>query len=394
MAIPRSSADYYRRQQRILAALLLAIRRTWRRMDPQARWSEQYVEDGIGAQLTMLVTAAQVAAARDADLYIAAVLRELDLVPSAAPGVVIPKSLAGVTGAGLPVDSLLALAVPNAGRRFTELATASPASEPIERPDWVSDGLWESLERERNSRFESDIARNRESAARLALEGSGRWLEMAGATAVIDIARAAESAATTSYPQVTGYVRMLNPPSCSRCAVLAGRFYRWNTGFERHPRCDCRHIPSSEAIAGDMTVSPGGYFDSLPSAADLNERYPDLSVAMRREAGIYSQEDIFTKAGARAIRDGADMTQVVNARRGMQKAQVFGKDALITTEGTTRRGMAYRSLQRGDRTSDVLAPGERYRRTRSPRLMPESIYEHATSRDDAIRLLRAHGYIN
>lgn len=342
-------------------------------MDPQARWEQQYAEDGIGAQLTMLVAAAQVAAARDADLYIAAVLRELDLVPSAAPGVVIPKSLAGVTGAGLPVDSLLALAVPNAGRRFTELVTASPASDPIERPEWVSDGLWESLERERTSRFKSDIARNRESAARLALEGSGRWLEMAAATAVIDIARAAESAATTTYPQVTGYVRMLNPPSCSRCAVLAGRFYRWSTGFERHPRCDCRHIPASEAIAGDMTVSPGGYFDSLDAK---------------------QQDQIFTKAGAQAIRDGADMTQVVNARRGMQKAQVFGKDVLITTEGTTRRGAAYRALQRGDRSSDVLLPGQRYRRTRSPRLMPESIYEIANGdRDEAIRLLRAHGYI-
>lgn len=377
MAIPRSSADYYRRQQRILAALLLAIRQTWSRMDPGANWQRQY-EGSVGAQLTMLVTTAQVAAARDADLYVAAVLRELDLAQDAAPGVVVPRALAGVAGDGRPVDSLLALAVPNAGRRFNALSDVSTAADPIERPDWASDALWDSLERERTSRLASDVARNREAAAAMALAGAGRWLETAAATSVIDIARAAESAAIATYPQVTGYVRMLNPPSCSRCAILAGKFYRWNAGFERHPGCDCRHIPASEAIAGDMTVEPGAYFDSLPTAEELNERYPDLSVAMRREAGIYSQEDIFTKAGARAIRDGADMGQVVNARRGMQKAQIGGRDVLVSTTGTTKRGSASRA---------------RTGRNMKARLMPESIYEVARDRDDAIRMLRLHGYI-
>lgn len=56
-----------------------------------------------------------------------------------------------------------------------------------------------------------------------------------------------------------GYVRMLNPPSCSRCAILAGRWFRWNDGFQRHPQCDCVHIP---AKSGDWARDEG--FESDP----------------------------------------------------------------------------------------------------------------------------------
>lgn len=145
---------------------------------------------------------------------------------------------------------------------------------------------------------------------------------------------------------------MLNPPSCSRCTVLAGRFYMWNEGFARHPNCDCLHIPSSESVSGDLVVSPDAYFESLTPR---------------------QQDKVFTKAGAQAIRDGADISKVVNARRGMQKAQVFGRDTLVTTEGTARRRNAGR------------AP---------IRLMPESIYDQAKDRPDAIRLLKLHGFIH
>jgi hypothetical protein len=152
-------------------------------------------------------------------------------------------------------------------------------------------------------------------------------------------------------PSVTGYVRMLNPPSCSRCVVLAGKFYRWNEGFERHPQCDCRHIPTTENLAGDLTTDPQAYFDSLTPA---------------------EQDDTFGVAGAQAIRDGADMGRVVNARRngGVRKAQLFGKSAFTTTVGTGRGGR------------------------RGPRIMPETIYAIAgDDRAEAIRLLRVHGFI-
>lgn len=388
MATPRASADYYRRQQRILALLLLAIRQTWKRMSPSARWSEQYEEDGIGAQLTMLVGAAQVAAVRDADEYVASVLAELGIVLDAASGILAPSAFAGVAGDGRPLDSLLSLGVRFAGQRFNTLRSVSPAAEPIERPEWTSDALWESLERERIERYQEDMARNIDEAARVALAEAGRWIEQTAATAVIDAARAGEAAASATHREVTGYTRMLNLPSCSRCVVLAGKFYRWNEGFERHPLCDCRHIPSSEAVAGDLTIDPAAYFEALPTADALRRQYPDLTVQMRRDAGLVSQEDVFTVAGAEAIRLGADINQVVNARRGMQRAQVYGRDVLMTREGITRFGVFGRS--RGDFEKQR---GRRYQASRHVRLMPETILRDATDRDDAIRLLKLHGFI-
>jgi hypothetical protein len=180
-------------------------------------------------------------------------------------------------------------------------------------------------------------------------------LAMLAASAVQDAGRNGAFLGMAVRPSVTGYVRMLNPPSCSRCAILAGRFYLLNQGFERHPLCDCRHIPVGEN-SRDLTTNPSDYFESL-SRAD--------------------QDRIFTAAGAQAIRDGADINQVVNARRGMRKAQLFGRETWTTLEGTTKRGVARRAMGQG----------------RPARLMPESIYALATDRDDALRLLSLYGYI-
>jgi hypothetical protein len=175
-------------------------------------------------------------------------------------------------------------------------------------------------------------------------------LAMLVASTVQDAGRNGASLQMAVTPSVTGYVRMLNPPSCSRCVVLAGKFYRWNEGFERHPQCDCRHIPSTENLAGDLTTDPMAYFESLTPA---------------------EQDATFGAAGAQAIRDGADMGRVVNARRngGVRKAQILGREAFTTSVGTGRA-------------------------RRGARLMPETIYAIAgEDRAEAIRLLRVHGFI-
>lgn len=178
-------------------------------------------------------------------------------------------------------------------------------------------------------------------------------------TQVFDAGRAAVSAAVTADKGVGGYIRMLNPPSCSRCVILAGRFYRWNAGFDRHPRCDCVHVPASEDTAGDLRTSPHAYFDSLSQAR---------------------QDATFGKAGAQAVRDGADLSQVVNARRGMHTATAYGHRVLATREGVTRFGHFGRSGV-SEKTGGL-------------RLMPEQIYRDAAGdRDLAIRLLQRFGYL-
>lgn len=324
--LPRSAERYSREQRAEIRAAALSAKRQWRRMGPEFDASFLAIRSGLLAT----VLTAQQRVAEGAVAYIPAVLAETGqerAVDAAAE--VVPSSLVGVAGDGRPVEGLLEGAKVHAKQSVA--AGRTPAQ---------------------------------------ALAGAGQWLTLAVGTVLSDTGRAAESVAMAVRP-VGGYVRMLNPPSCSRCAVLAGKWYRSNTGFQRHPGCDCRHIPASESVAGDLTVDPAAYFRSLDPA---------------------EQDRIFTKAGAEAIREGADVFQVVNARRGMQRAQIGGRDVLLTSEGTTRRGLAYRDLTRGADT-DVRLPGARYSSARRPRLMPETIQQVATDKDDYLRLLRANGYI-
>lgn len=316
--LPTAARRNHRRQAAITATVALAVRRAWRRMRATGSWADQWATD-VGPKAAAVVVAGQQALAQESQGYMTAVLAELGIA-SESPTSLTISTFSGVAGDGRPVATLLEQAVIRAGEAFNR------TQEPAE-----------------------------------ALQSSQAFLDRVTATILADTARAAESVAMVQREWVEGWVRMLNPPSCARCAVLAGKFYLWNDGFERHPMCDCRHIPAQEEGErfGSLLTNPNIYFDSLSRA---------------------EQDRIYTRAGAEAIRDGADISQVVNARRGMRKAQVYGRDVLVTDEGTTRRGLAYRP-QGSDRTT--------------VRLMPEAIYDLADGdRAEAIRLLRLHSFIH
>lgn len=372
--LPSSAREHYQRLQQLQQLTLLATRRAWARMDTVGSWEAQWAED-VGPKITALVTGAQIAATQQANTYVTDVLAELSV--GSATAQVAPAAFAGYAGDGRSVAGLLAGSVSQAGRRFTRARVAA-----TEAAASLADvGL-------PTKEFDPAMA------AHEALDEASRWIDMVAATILTDTARAATSALMTGTPEVQGWVRVLNPPSCSRCVVLAGKFFRWNDGFDRHPRCDCFHVPAREAIAGDLTVNPDAYFRSLTSA---------------------EQDRTFTAAGAQAVRDGADLGQVVNARRGMYRAQagparrqaddvvrrgggltrqnVFGRDVATTNEGTTRRGVAYQRLNERFQNPNARTAGERYFRTTGTRLMPESIYEVASDRADAVRLLKLHGYL-
>lgn len=148
-----------------------------------------------------------------------------------------------------------------------------------------------------------------------------------------DAGRAAESVEIASRPRV-GHVRHLNLPSCSRCVVLAGRVYRYSTGFLRHPGCDCVMIPTT--LANDeLTYDP---------------------VELARTGQVRG----LSKADLRAVtRDGADLAKIVNVRR--------------SAAGLTESGR-------------ILA--------RNGRMTPEGIYRAAgDDREVALALLKANGYL-
>lgn len=139
------------------------------------------------------------------------------------------------------------------------------------------------------------------------------------------------------------YTRVVQLPACSRCILLSGNSYSASEGFSRHPGCDCVVMPLRE-----------GQYNAVPSGRQLFDR-------MSAE----EQNRRFGRAGAEAIREGASLSAVVNARRGMSKAG----DEPVT----------YSAVRRGS----------------PPRLMPEAIFKRANgNRAMALDLLRRNGYLD
>lgn len=118
-----------------------------------------------------------------------------------------------------------------------------------------------------------------------ALSIGGAWLSRFAVNEVTEASSGALSTAVAASPTTTGFVRMLNPPSCADCVILAGKWYRWNEGFQRHPGCDCRHVPARESM-DELRTNPYDYFGSLSQA---------------------EQDKLFGAEDAQAIRDGADI---------------------------------------------------------------------------------------
>ncbi|MFG1847787.1 VG15 protein [Micromonospora carbonacea] len=353
MSVREVALAHYRRRLRLVDAVATIARQLWMRVDPgdiARSWTTQL------ADLVPVTNAAQLAAVRTAEQYLNDVL-DVQGVDPAGDGRVAAPSLAGVASDGRPLATLL----------------YEPAVGVLSA---IRDG--------------ANVDR--------AMAGGYVALDTMVRTQVADAGRVADQVATVTRRQVTGFRRMVVGRTCGRCVVLAGRWYRWNTGFDRHPRCDCVHVPAAEDTADAISTDPKAWFDSLDEA---------------------EQNRQFTAAGAQAIRDGANIAQVVNARRGayglapagaritadeaqalrggrqrgrLEAVDVYGRPLFVTTEGVTVRGQA--GIRLGARQDGVKQPGRRNRSARTPRLMPESIYQIAgDDRDEAVRLLKRFGYI-
>lgn len=349
----------YARQQAIARRAAARVRQLWRQIDRgdiSGSWQE------LAPYLIDAVSEAQARAAALADPYLDAVLAA-EGADAASAGRVVPGALAGIASDGRPLLSLL--------------------YQPV--IDWKVRML---------------AGQSMEDAFRGSLASA---LRITG-TQVADAGRGATGAAMAGRRTIQGYVRVVQPPACGRCVILAGKEFGWNKGFQRHPRCDCIHLPTTliarnqgrgrGRIGSDRftpTTRPGS---GTPGFIDPRAYFNSLSLA--------EQNRVFGEAGARAIRQGADLAQIVNARRGMTLMSAYGRRVRATTEGTTRRGAFYRA----ERARTEARTGTRFARDRiearqglprfdlrTPRLMPEEIYRLAESRDEAVRLLRRFGYL-
>lgn len=233
-----------------------------------------------------------------------------------------------------------------------------------------------------------------------AFEVGAHALSVVAYAAIQDMGRQADITLGRSRTY-TYYVRVVGGSACSRCAILAG-IRSSASAFLRHTSCQCsaQMVVSNKPndVPAGFHTSPEAYFESLSKA---------------------DQDHAFTKAGAEAIRNGANPTSVVNARRGAYgigysghynipvpvgthnslRPLTIGKrpdgsplQVFATTEGTTRRGSFGSSEIR--RTNEAIKDG-RYRRSTTVRLMPEQIIKMAgTDRARLRELLIRYGYMH
>lgn len=319
---PKAAVEYYASVRNIALRLSQLIGYVWLGVGADFSRTFPIVE----RQVSSLMTAAQAAVLRQSNRYVPNVVNELG-IGSDAQGEINPKAFVGVSARGLPVSRLIG----TTGDKYYEALETG-----VEAYQASQDAL--------------------------------HWLEQISINEIQATAAAATGINTVLEGRVKYYVRMLNPPSCARCALLAGRVYKSAEAFERHPNCNCIHIPSSEAIAGDFTTDPHAYFESLDEA---------------------DQDRIFTKAGAQAIRDGGDIFQVVNARRGIRR---HANGDSYTIEGTyVGRGGRPRGVF-AKQNARMAAAGAKDGLLKY-RMTPEAIYRKASSKQEAVELLRRYAYI-
>lgn len=273
---------FYAAQVRRGEATALLARRQWRTLASVDDF------DRIATRLSLTVTSGQLGAAREGVAYASSMLGGLGAD-------VVPSSLAGVASDGRSLARLL----------YSPVTTARSL---------YGSGLTDA---DIMARAEASLLR----IVRTQIADAGRDAVGVGIAAT----------------EGAGWYRMVSPPCCQDCAVQAGRWFRWNQGFQRHARCDCQHIPARSGEA------PPGLLDKVPTS-----QIKDLTEGQRK-----------------ALDDGADLSRVVNAYR---KAGSRKFRPRMTT------------------TSELAVKGR-------ARLTPDAIYRLSATREEALERLREHGYI-
>lgn len=205
MPLPDAVVELVRARAALTVATTVAARRAVDAL-PAARAGWAAAWPGTMARLVLLLTAAQRAAAAQTAGVVEESLAQLGHPGMRTQGRVDPAAFAGSASDGRPLDSL----VDHAGA--------------VGLRAWTSD----------------DDAAGAQSAVRA-------LVDVLVATQLADVGRAAVGVQVAATPGA-GWVRLAPPPACARCLILTGKWFRWNTGFARHPRC----FPAGVVVGGPV----------------------------------------------------------------------------------------------------------------------------------------------
>ncbi|WP_206793994.1 hypothetical protein [Amycolatopsis sp. MtRt-6] len=324
MTAPSTSPDtaYYLDQQRVLRAAVDRAQSAWVQLPAGPDTVDVWTEQ-VRPEVVAAVEQAQADSVALAPLYVAATLAAAGVV-SAPLGVLVARAWVGHATTGLPLVALMDFAF----RHFRRTLTLGVAL----------------------------------SEARTM--GLARLLRYV-ATETADAGRLATTAAAVLEPEIAGYERGVHLPACGRCIQLTGRLYRYSTGFLRHPNCDCTMHPVTrdQWRTGRPANTPRALFDRMTYA---------------------QQNKAFGTHAATAIRAGADISRVVNARR--HGAVYTAGNHEYTREATTVRGV-------GGQLGDLAKRGRRYRTTGLARPTPAQLVNATQDESELVRQLRRFGYL-
>lgn len=299
MPPPQATSSLYSTLQRYQLLLLFAGRRLWRQMrvaDLDRSWLR------VGPSLLELTAGAQLAAATAGVSYLPAVLAETGQRDEPLAEIR-PQAFSGRASDGRDLGGLLVGSVVNAKRAIARGVDGGDAL---------------------------DLGRH--------------WLEQALHSAVEDAARDAAQAAVAARPGLR-WVRVVNPPCCSRCAVLAGKAFSWNASFDRHPRCDCLALP--------VTVANADTYLANPTELARRGLIKDLTADQRQRIG-----------------EGADLNRVLNESRARWQSRMaadrrrerkarenWGPDGTTPPAGTTIHQLFDRLTSQVDAAAAMRSAG-------------------------------------
>ncbi|MGW0626434.1 hypothetical protein [Streptomyces sp. NPDC002758] len=172
------------------------VQRLWGQLDRRdlsGSW-----EASVGPRIVRAITAGQLSSAAVADGYVDEVVDAEGADPDRV-GRVRPEAFAGLAADGRSLDSLMLLSV---------ITTKRGIAGGLSTDDALMRGLSQ------------------------ALRLSSSEVTQAGRNAV--------GSSMAGQRTIQGYVRVVQPPACARCVILAGKEYGWNRGFQRHPRLPLR----------------------------------------------------------------------------------------------------------------------------------------------------------
>ncbi len=196
MALEQVAQAHYRRSALTTRQVVAAVLAIWNATGPSGFRDELVRAAG-------LVAAGQLSQAVQAAAYLIDVAAEQDL--GSAEAVVVPRAFAGTTSSGQDLTDVL--------------------SYPVNR-------TWDLLDS--GADFATAQASGTASLTRIV----SNEVTQAGTNAT--------QVGMTGNLDMGGYVRMLQAPSCGRCAILAGKWFDWNQGFKRHPSC----FPAGVTVSG------------------------------------------------------------------------------------------------------------------------------------------------